>query len=91
MPAEFVRLTTALLDVTIALERENEVLRELLRRQGLSDATIRRKVAAYLKENRDRETARQLLKTVCEEILKRLPALDAEEKLAALPIKGRQN
>jgi len=37
-------------DMYFAMEAENRALRELLRRQGLSNATIRRRVAAYLKE-----------------------------------------
>lgn len=49
---------------------------------------IRRRVAAYLKDEDYRKVALQRMHELCEETLKRLPALDAEELLAELPIKG---
>jgi hypothetical protein len=78
----------AMNDMYFAMEGENRALRELLRRQGLSDATIRRRVAAYLKEENHRQFALQRMHELCEETLKRLPALSAEELLAEMPIEG---
>ena len=75
-------------DMYFAMEAENRALRELLRRQGLSNATIRRRVAAYLKEEDYRKSALQRMHELCEETLKRLPALYAEELLSEMKIEG---
>lgn len=88
MASDIIRMTMAVFDSADALSRENEALRELLRRQGLSDGVIQRRVNAYLKASRERESGHQLLKKACEEILKRLPDFDVEEALANMPIRG---
>jgi hypothetical protein len=87
-PSAVKSLMQAMNDMYFAMEAENRALRELLRRQGLSDATIRRRVAAYLKDEAYRQVALQRMHELCEETLKRLPALSAEEILSELPIKG---
>jgi hypothetical protein len=89
MASTIVKLTMAIFESAHVAKQENEALRELLRRQGLSDAKIQRRVAAYLKESRERETSDQLMKKACEEILERLPAIDLEEALEAYQIKGK--
>lgn len=84
-----ISLMMAVFDQIEVCERENDALRTLLHRKGLSDATIRRKVAAILKEKRDFETALHQLKRVTEEALKRLPGYDLEAALAAMPLTGK--
>jgi hypothetical protein len=75
-------------DMYFAMEAENRALRELLRRQGLSDVVIRRRVGVYLKEEDYRKFALQRMHELCEETLKHLPSLSLEEALAEMPIKG---
>jgi hypothetical protein len=84
-----VKMLMAIFDASLVAEQENRALRELLRRQGLSDAMIRRRVAAYLRESRERDSVLQSMKRASEEILARLPEVDIEEALAAMPIKGK--
>ena len=81
-------LIQAMNDMYFTMEAENRALRALLHRQGLSNAVIQRRVAAYLKNEDYRKAALQQMHELCEETLKRLPALDAQEILAELPIKG---
>lgn len=87
-PSAIKSLIQAMNDMYFAMEAENRALRELLRRQGLSDVAIRRRVAAYLKDENYRQLALQRMHELCEETLKRLPALDAGELLAEMKIKG---
>jgi hypothetical protein len=89
MAPVIVKMLMAIFDASTVAEQENRALRELLRRQGLSDATIRRRVAAYLKESQERDSVLQLMKKASEEILARLPDLDLQEALEAMPIKGK--
>lgn len=83
------RLVIAVFEQLGTLTRENYVLRKLLQRRGLSDAMIQRKVAASLKKPKDSPAAPDLLKQVCEEILKNLGDFDLAVALAAKPIKGK--
>jgi hypothetical protein len=83
------RLLVAVFDQADLCQRENDALRTLLHRQGLSDATIRRRVARILDQRKDSENALQRLKRVCEEALARLPDYDIEAALAELPIRGK--
>jgi hypothetical protein len=69
------------------LRKENSALRRILRKQGLSDTAIRRRVLAYKKVKSEEELSESLLRQCCEEFLKRLAAIDVEEELAALPEK----
>jgi hypothetical protein len=87
-PSEIKTLMQAMNDMYFAMERENRALRELLRRKGLSDATIRRRVAAYLKDEDYRQLALQRMHELCEETLKRLPEFSVEELLANMKIEG---
>jgi hypothetical protein len=87
-PSAIKSLMQAMNDMYFTMEAENRALRELLRRQGLSNAMIQRRVAAYLKNEDYRRAALQRMHELCEETLKRLPALSAEELLAEMPIEG---
>lgn len=87
-PSVIKTLIQGMVDTYFAMERENWALRKILQKQGLSDAAIQRKVVAYLKNEDYRKAALQRVHELSEEILKRVPALDAEELLAELPIKG---
>jgi sulfur transfer protein SufE len=89
MASTIVKLTMAIFESAQIARQENDALRELLRRQGLSDAKIQRGVAAYLKKSRDRDTADQLMRKACEEILARLPEIDLEEALEGMKIRGK--
>jgi hypothetical protein len=71
------------------LRQENLALRMVLRRQGLSDSTIQRRVNAYRKARKEEDSALLLLRQCCEDMLKRWPEIDLEEELATLPIKGK--
>lgn len=71
--------------------RENNALRSILRKQGLSDAAIQSRVKRILKKPDQNETGAQALTRVCEESLKRFEAHDVQEVLARLdPIGGVQ-
>ena len=88
IPSAIKVLLQSMADTYFAMERENWALRKILHKQGLSDAAIQRKVVACLKSEDYRKVALQRVHELSEETLKRLPALDAEELLAELPIKG---
>jgi cation transport ATPase len=83
------RLVIAVFEQLGTLTEENYALRRILRRQGLSDATIQRRVAAALKRPKDHPSALDLLRQVCEEILKNLGDFDLAVALAAKQIKGK--
>src|ERR1035441_8356001 len=68
--------------------RENNALRSILRKQGLSDAAIQSRVKRLLKKPELDETGAQALKRVSEESLKRFLDSDAEEVLAKIDLKG---
>jgi hypothetical protein len=67
--------------------RENDALRSILRKQGLSDAAIRNRVRRILKKPDLDETGAQLLKRVSEESLKRFLDDDAQAVLAKIDLK----
>jgi histone H3/H4 len=83
------RVVAAIFAAGEAYKRENEALRSILQSLGLSNATIQRRVRAYLKQRKEEETALQLLTRVCEESLKRFPAIDVAATLAETPIGGK--
>lgn len=68
--------------------RENNALRNILRKQGLSDSAIQRRVNKFLKKPEEDESAPQLLKRVCEESLKHFQDSDLAEWLAKIELKG---
>src|ERR1700722_5667463 len=67
------------------LRRENSALRRILRKHGLTDVAIRRLLIASKKSDPEQEMSESLLRTCCEEFLKRLNAIDVERELASLP------
>jgi hypothetical protein len=69
------------------LRRENSALRTILRTEGLSDTTIRRRVIACKKVKTEEELSESLLRQCCEEFLNRLAAIDIEGEIASLPEK----
>ncbi len=75
-------------DMYFSMERENYAMRKLLNKRGLSNAMIQRRVVALLKDEDYRQSALQRMHEVCEETLRRLPALDAQEILAEMKIEG---
>jgi hypothetical protein len=84
-----VKVMMTFFDVSRVAKMENDALREILRRQGLSNATIQRRVNAYLKEKRKQDHLHQLLLKASEEILSRLSEIDLEDALAAMKIEGK--
>ncbi len=83
-----IRIVLAICESAEAHRRENNALRNILRKQGLSDATIQRRVNRFLKKAEENESAPQLLKRVCEESLKRFQDSDLADLLAKMQIKG---
>jgi hypothetical protein len=68
--------------------RENNALRSILRKQGLSDSAIQSRVRRLLKKPELDETGAQALKRVSEESLKRCLDADAQAVLAKIDLKG---
>jgi len=68
--------------------RENNALRSILRKQGLSDAAIRSRVRRLLKKPELDETGAQALRRVSEESLKLCLDADAQAVLAKIDLKG---
>ena len=68
--------------------RENNALRSILRKQGLSDSAIQNRVKRLLNKPELDETGAQALKRVSEESLKRCLDHDAQEVLAKIDLKG---
>lgn len=69
--------------------RENNALRSILRKQGLSDRAIQGRVKRILKKPDHDETGAQVVKRACEESLKRWLDLDAQEGIAKIDLSGR--
>lgn len=84
-----VQIMGAFLDVTDAYRRENDALRNILRKLGLSDAAIRGRVNRFLRKTETDENAAQLLKRVCEESLEQLHGIDIEKWLQEVELKGK--
>jgi hypothetical protein len=68
--------------------RENNALRSILRKQGLSDVAIQSRVKRLLKKPELDESGAQALRRVSEESLKRFLDSDAQEVLAKIDLKG---
>ena len=69
--------------------RENNALRSILRKQGLSDLAIQSRVKRILKKPDQDQTGAQAVQQACEESLKRYLEIDAQELLAKIELKGR--
>lgn len=83
------RITMAFYDSAEAYRRENDALRSILRKQGLSDPAISARIRRLLKKSETDETAARLLKRVCEENLALLREHDLEKWLRDEQIKGK--
>jgi hypothetical protein len=68
--------------------QENLALRMVLRRQGLSDAAIQKRVTAYTKAKKAEDSVLLLYRRFLESVESRLPEILREGELATLPIKG---
>jgi glucose-6-phosphate-specific signal transduction histidine kinase len=70
--------------------QENNALRSILRKLGLSDRAIQSRVRRLLKKPELDETGAQALRRVSEESLKRCLDADAQAVLAKIDLKGRR-
>ena len=68
--------------------RENNALKSILRKQGLSDKAIQSRMKRLLKKPEIDVTGAQALKRVCEESLKRYLDYDVQEVLAKIDLNG---
>lgn len=84
-----IQITSAVFEVADACRRENNALRSILRKQGLSDRAIQSRVKRILKKPDADETGAQAVRRACEESLKRWLDLDAQEGIAKIDLSGR--
>jgi hypothetical protein len=85
---QIIRMIMSFYDFAEAYRRENTALRSILHKQGLSDAVIQGRVRRLLKNSETDETAAQLLKRGCEEILAQLREIDLKRLLEETDIGG---
>ncbi len=83
-----IQIMLSIFDDADACRRENNALRSILRKQGLSDRAIQSRVRRILKKPELDETGAQAVKRACEESLKRWLDLDAQEVLAKIDLQG---
>jgi hypothetical protein len=83
-----IQITWAVFETADNCRRENNALRSILRKQGLSDRAIQSRIKRILKKPDLDETGAQAVKRACEESLKRWQDLDAQEVLAKIDLKG---
>ena len=76
-------------ETAIACGRENNALRNILRKQGLSHGAIQSRVKRALKKPDLDETGSQALKRVSEESLRHFQDFDVQEALARVELKGK--
>lgn len=84
-----IKITMHIFEVADLCRRENNALRSILRKQGLSDAAIRSRVRRLLRKPETDETGAQLLKRVCEESLNRYQEIDLGDWLSKAEIAGK--
>ena len=84
-----IQITLAVFETADNCRRENNALRSILRKQGLSDRAIQSRVKRILKKPDQDESGAQAVKRACEESLKRWLDLDAQEGIAKIDLKGR--
>lgn len=82
------KIVEAIFSQAHEMRLENIALRMLLRRQGLSDATIQRRVNAYRKLRKDEDSALLRYQQLLAEMLERLPVIDLEATIAKMQPKG---
>jgi hypothetical protein len=83
-----IRMTLAIFEQADLCRRENNALRGILRKQGLSDRAINSRIKQILKKPDLDESGAQAVKRACEESVKRFLDLDAEEVLGKIDLKG---
>ena len=83
-----IQMTSAIFEVADNCRRENDALRSILRKQGLSDRAIQNRVRRILKKPDLDESGARAVQRACEETLKRWLDLDAQEVLAKIDLKG---
>ncbi len=79
-----IQIMMGIFSVSDTYRRENNALRSILHKQGLSDTAIQSRVKRLLKKPEQDETGAQMLKRLCEETLKRSRDYDAQEVLAKI-------
>jgi hypothetical protein len=84
-----IQITQAVFETADTCRRENNALRSILRKQGLSERAIQSRVKRILKKPEQDETGAQAVKRACEETLKRWFDLDAREGIAKIDLSGR--
>jgi hypothetical protein len=86
-----IQMAWAIFETADNCRRENIALRNILRKQGLSDRAIQGRVKRILKKPDQDQTGAQLLQQVCEETIRRFRDHDAQAVLATIdPIGGVQ-
>ena len=83
-----VQMMLTVFDSADDCRRENNALKSILRKQGLSDKAIQSRMKRLLKKPELDETGAQALKRVCEESLKRYLDYDVQEVLAKIDLNG---
>jgi chaperonin GroEL (HSP60 family) len=83
-----IQFTSAVFETADKCRRENIALRSILRKMGLSDRAIQSRVRRILKKPDQDETGAQAVKRACEENIKQLLDLEAQEGIAKLDLKG---
>lgn len=84
-----IQITQAVFETADNCRRENNALRSILSKQGLSERAIQSRVKRLLKKPEQDETGAQAVKRACEETLKRWLDLDAQEGIAKIDLSGR--
>lgn len=84
-----IQITLAVFETAGNCRRENNALRSILRKQGLSDRAIQSRVKRILKKPEQDETGAQSVKRACEETLKRWLDFDAQEGIAKIDLSDR--
>ncbi len=84
-----IQIMLAIFEDANACRRENNALRSILRKLGLSDRAIQSRVKRILEKPDHDETGAQAVKRACEESLKRWLDLDAQEGIAKIDLSGR--
>jgi len=84
-----VQMMLTVFDSADDCRRENNALRSILRKQGLSASAIQSRVKRALKKPDLDETGAQALRRVCEESVRHFQDFDVQEALARLVLKGK--
>ena len=83
-----IQLVLSVFERADACRRENNALRSILQKQGLTDAAIQSRVRRLTEKTDPDETGAQAVKRACEETLKHFLDFDAQEVLAKMEPSG---